>query len=150
MGLAPYGEPKYKDIILDKILSVKDDGSFKMNMKYFDFATDLKMINKNFENLFGQKRRIPEKENLTQFHMDIASSIQKATEEIVIKITRDIRKEYNIKNLCMSGGVALNCVANGKILNKKIFDNIWIQPASGDAGGSLGAALAYWHIEKKK
>jgi carbamoyltransferase len=149
MGLAPYGEPKYKDIILDKILSVKDDGSFKMNMKYFDFATDLKMTNKNFENLFGQKRRIPEKENLTQFHMDIASSIQKATEEIVIKITRDIRKEYNIKNLCMSGGVALNCVANGKILNEKIFDNIWIQPASGDAGGSLGAALAYWHIEKK-
>ena len=149
MGLAPYGEPKYKDIILDKILSVKDDGSFKMNMKYFDFATDLKMTNKNFENLFGQKRRIPEKENLTQFHMDIASSIQNATEEIVIKITRDIRKEYNIKNLCMSGGVALNCVANGKILNEKIFDNIWIQPASGDAGGSLGAALAYWHIEKK-
>ena len=149
MGLAPYGEPKYKDIILDKILSVKDDGSFKMNMKYFDFATDLKMTNKNFENLFGQKRRIPEKESLTQFHMDIASSIQKATEEIVIKITRDIRKEYNIKNLCMSGGVALNCVANGKILNEKIFDNIWIQPASGDAGGSLGAALAYWHIEKK-
>ena len=149
MGLAPYGEPKYKDIILDKILSVKDDGSFKMNMKYFDFATDLKMTNKNFENLFGQKRRIPEKENLTQFHMDIASSIQKATEDIVIKITRDIRKEYNIKNLCMSGGVALNCVANGKILNEKIFDNIWIQPASGDAGGSLGAALAYWHIEKK-
>ena len=149
MGLAPYGEPKYKDIILDKILSVKDDGSFKMNMKYFDFATDLKMTNKNFENLFGQKRRITEKENLTQFHMDIASSIQKATEEIVIKITRDIRKEYNIKNLCMSGGVALNCVANGKILNEKIFDNIWIQPASGDAGGSLGAALAYWHIEKK-
>jgi len=130
-------------------LSVKDDGSFKMNMKYFDFAIDLKMTNKNFENLFGQKRRIPEKENLTQFHMDIASSIQKATEEIVIKITRDIRKEYNIKNLCMSGGVALNCVANGKILNEKIFDNIWIQPASGDAGGSLGAALAYWHIEKK-
>ncbi|MDC1148209.1 carbamoyltransferase [Pelagibacteraceae bacterium] len=149
MGLAPYGEPKYKDIILDKILSVKDDGSFKMNMKYFDFATDLKMTNKNFENLFGQKRRIPEKENLTQFHMDVASSIQKATEDIVIKITRDIRKEYNIKNLCMSGGVALNCVANGKILNEKIFDNIWIQPASGDAGGSLGAALAYWHIEKK-
>ena len=148
MGLAPYGEPKYKDIILDKILSVKDDGSFKMNMKYFDFATDLKMTNKNFENLFGQKRRIPEKENLTQFHMDIASSIQKATEEIMIKITKDIRKEYNIKNLCMSGGVALNCVANGKILNEKIFDNIWIQPASGDAGGSLGAALAYWHIEK--
>ena len=148
MGLAPYGEPKYKDIILEKILSVKDDGSFKINMKYFDFATDLKMTNKNFENLFGQKRRIPEKENLTQFHMDIASSIQKATEEIVIKITRDIRKEYNIKNLCMSGGVALNCVANGKILNEKIFDNIWIQPASGDAGGSLGAALAYWYIEK--
>jgi len=148
MGLAPYGEPKYKDIILDKILSVKDDGSFKMNMKYFDFATDLKMTNKNFENLFGQKRRIPEKENLTQFHMDIASSIQNATEEIVIKITKDIRQEYNIKNLCMSGGVALNCVANGKILNEKIFDNIWIQPASGDAGGSLGAALAYWYVEK--
>jgi len=147
MGLAPYGEPKYKNLILENLISVKEDGSFKLNMKYFDFATDLKMTNKYFDQLFGQKRRIPETEQLTQFHMDVASSVQAVTEEIVLRICRDLSKEYRIKNLCLSGGVALNCVANGKILKEKIFNDIWIQPASGDAGGSLGSALAYWHME---
>ena len=147
MGLAPYGAPKYKNIILDNLIIVKEDGSFKMNMKYFDFATDLKMTNKKFDDLFGQKRRNPEVDLLTEFHMDIASSLQAVTEEIVLKITTKIKEEYKIDNLCMSGGVALNCVANGKIIKNKIFENIWIQPASGDAGGSLGAALAYWHNE---
>ncbi len=147
MGLAPYGTPKYKNIILDNLIIVKEDGSFKMNMKYFDFATDLKMTNKKFDDLFGQKRRNPEVDLLTEFHMDIASSLQTVTEEIVLKITTKIKEEYKIENLCMSGGVALNCVANGKIIKNKIFENIWIQPASGDAGGSLGAALAYWHNE---
>ncbi|EMH80455.1 putative carbamoyl transferase, NodU family [alpha proteobacterium HIMB114] len=147
MGLAPYGTPKYKNIILDNLIIVQEDGSFKMNMKYFDFATDLKMTNKKFGDLFGQKRRNPEVDLLTEFHMDIASSLQAVTEEIVLKITTKIKEEYKIDNLCMSGGVALNCVANGKIIKNKIFENIWIQPASGDAGGSLGAALAYWHNE---
>ena len=147
MGLAPYGIPKYKSIILDNVITVKDDGSFKINMKYFDFATDLKMTNKKFDNLFGAKRRNPETDHLTNFHMDIASSLQAVTEEIVLKITKSIREEYKIENLCMSGGVALNCVANGKIVKNKVFEKIWIQPASGDSGGSLGAALAYWHNE---
>ena len=150
MGLAPYGAPIYKDIILKELIDVKEDGSFKLNMKYFSFATDLKMTNEKFSNLFNQKVRKPEVEKLTQFHMDIAASIQSVTEEIVIKLTRDISKEYNIKNLCLAGGVALNCVANGKILKDKTFENIWIQPAAGDAGGSLGAALAYWHQELEK
>jgi len=150
MGLAPYGTPKYKKKILDHLITVKADGSFKMNMKFFDYATGLKMTNKKFDNLFGQQRRNPKLNNLTQFHMDVASSLQAVTEEIILKITRDIRSEYNIDNLCMAGGVALNCVANGKIIENKIFKNIWIQPASGDAGGSLGAALAYWHMELKK
>ena len=106
------------------------------------------MTNEKFSNLFGQKPRNPKNDKITQFHMDIAASIQKVTEEIMINLAKSIRKEYNIKNLCLAGGVALNCVANGKILQEKIFDNIWIQPAAGDAGGSLGAALAFWHIEK--
>ena len=108
------------------------------------------MTNEYFHKLFGQKPRDPKNQKLTQFHMDIASSIQKVTEEIMIKLAKAIRQEYNINNLCLAGGVALNCVANGKILKEKIFDNIWIQPAAGDAGGSLGAALAYWHLEQKK
>jgi len=149
MGLAPYGEPKYKDLILSKIIKVKDDGSFKLDMQYFNFATGLEMTNSKFEKVFGCKRRKKETEKLKQFHMDVASSIQLVTEEIVIKIAKSIKKEFNIENLCMSGGVALNCVANGKVLKENIFKNIWIQPASGDAGGSLGAALAYWHIDKK-
>ena len=147
MGLAPYGEPKYKNIILNNLLHLKEDGSFRLNMKYFNYATGLKMINKKFENLFGQKTRNPEKDLLTQFHMDIAASIQAVTEEIILKLTASLSKEIKSKNLCMAGGVALNCVANGKILKNNIFENIWIQPAAGDAGGSLGAALAFWHKE---
>ena len=150
MGLAPYGEPIYRELILKELIDVKDDGSFRLNMKYFNYATGLTMTNNKFAKLFGQKVRKAESELLTQFHMDIAASIQAVTEEVVLKLTRDLSKEYNIKNLCMAGGVALNCVANGKILKDKVFENIWIQPAAGDAGGSLGAALAYWYKELKK
>jgi carbamoyltransferase len=150
MGLAPYGQPKYRDLILKKLIDVKEDGTFRLNMKYFNYATGLTMTNKNFSNLFNEPVRDAKKDKLTQFHMDIAASIQSVTEEIVLKLTKFISKEYNIKNLCLAGGVALNCVANGKILKEKSFDNIWIQPAAGDAGGSLGAALAYWHKELKK
>jgi len=147
MGLAPYGNPNYVDKIKE-LIDIKDDGTFRLNQKYFNYATGLTMTNDHFHNLFGQKPRDPKNERLTQFHMDIASSIQKVTEEIMIKLTKAIRNEYGIKNLCLAGGVALNCVANGKILKEKIFDNIWIQPAAGDAGGSLGAALALWYIDQ--
>ena len=148
MGLAPYGTPIYEDKI-KKLIDIKDDGTFRLNQKYFNYATGLTMTNNKFNQLFGQNPRDPKNEKITQFHMDIAASIQKVTEEIMIKLAKAIRKEYGIKNLCLAGGVALNCVANGKILQEKIFDNIWIQPAAGDAGGSLGAALALWHIENK-
>ncbi len=150
MGLAPYGKPKYKNLIIEKLIDLKEDGSFKLNMKYFNYATGLTMTNKNFSNLFGNPVRDPKKDLLNDFHMDIASSIQAVTEEIIIRLSRNLASEYKIKNLCLAGGVALNCVANGKILREKIFKNIWIQPAAGDAGGSLGAALAYWHHELKK
>ena len=145
MGLAPYGQPIYKEKILNNLIDVKKDGSFRLNMKFFNYTTGLTMTNKNFSKLFGQPVRVPEKDLLTQFHMDIAASIQVVTEEIVLKLVRNLSEEYKIKNLCLAGGVALNCVANGKILLKKYFEDIWIQPASGDAGGSLGAALGYWH-----
>ena len=147
MGLAPYGKPLYEDKI-KKLIDIKDDGTFRLDQKYFNYATGLTMTNNEFNNLFGQKPRNPKNEKITQFHMDIAASIQKITEEIMIKLARSVREEYNIKNLCLAGGVALNCVANGKIFKEKIFDNIWIQPAAGDAGGSLGSALALWHIEQ--
>ncbi len=150
MGLAPYGEPKFKNLILNKIIDLKDDGSFKLNMKYFDYATGLKMTNENFSELFGKPVRNPETEQLTQFHMDVAASVQSVTEEVVLRIARSISKQSDSKNLCMAGGVALNCVANGKIVKEKIFKNVWIQPASGDAGGALGAALSLWHKELKK
>jgi len=149
MGLAPYGEPKYKNLILKELIDLKEDGSFRLNMKYFNYATGLTMTNEKFSSLFGQKVRDPKKDLLTQFHMDIAASIQDVTEEIVLKLTSAISKETGSKNLCMAGGVALNCVANGKILKKNIFKNIWLQPAAGDAGGSLGAALAFWYQELK-
>jgi len=139
--------PIYEDKI-KQLIDIKEDGTFRMDQNYFNYATGLTMTNDKFDDLFGQKRRIPDKEKLSQFHMDIAASIQKVTEEIMIKLARSIRKEYGIKNLCLAGGVALNCVANGKILQEKIFDNIWIQPAAGDAGGALGATLALWHIEQ--
>ena len=147
MGLAPYGNPIYEDKV-KQLIDLKEDGTFRLDQKYFNYATGLTMTNEKFNNLFGQKPRNPQNEKITQFHMDIAASIQKVTEEIMIKLAKSIRKEYGIKNLCLAGGVALNCVANGKILKEKIFDNIWIQPAAGDAGGSLGAALALWHIDQ--
>ncbi len=147
MGLAPYGNPIYEQKI-KMLIDIKEDGTFRLDQKYFNYATGLTMTNKKFHDLFGQKPRDPSNEKITQFHMDIAASIQKVTEEVMIKLAKSVRKEYGIKNLCLAGGVALNCVANGKILKEKIFDNIWIQPAAGDAGGSLGAALALWHIEK--
>ena len=147
MGLAPYGNPIFEDKI-KTIVDIKEDGTFRLNQKYFNYATGLTMTNSNFHNLFGHEPRNPNKEKISQFHMDIAASIQKVTEEIMIKLLKAIRKEYKINNLCMAGGVALNCVANGKILQEEIFDNIWIQPAAGDAGGSLGAALALWYLEQ--
>ena len=148
MGLAPYGSPIFEDKI-KKLVDIKSDGTFRLDQHYFNYATGLTMTNDKFHTLFGQKPRDPKKDQITQFHMDVASSIQKVTEEIMIKLIRGIRKEYGIKNLCLAGGVALNCVANGKILKEKIFENIWIQPAAGDAGGSLGAALGLWYIENK-
>ena len=147
MGLAPYGKPIYIEKI-KKLIDIKEDGTFRLNQEYFNYATGLTMTNNKFDNLFGQKPRNPKYEQINQFHMDIAASIQQVTEEIMLKLSKSIRKEYNIENLCLAGGVALNCVANGKILKEKIFKNIWIQPAAGDAGGSLGAALALWYIEQ--
>ena len=144
MGLAPYGEPKYYDKIIKELIDLKEDGSFKLDQKYFNYATGLTMTNSKFDNLFGEKPR-KKNEEIEQFHMDIAASIQKVTEDVMIKITKSLRNEFKIPNLCLAGGVALNCVANGKISKNKIFENIWIQPAAGDAGGSLGAALAFWH-----
>ena len=148
MGLAPYGKPNYVKEIL-KIVDIKEDGTFRLDQKYFNYATGLTMTNSKFDKLFGHKPRNSKYEKLTQFHMDIASSIQKITEDIMIKLAKSVQQEYGSKNLCLAGGVALNCVANGKILREKIFENIWIQPAAGDAGGALGAALALWHIEQK-
>jgi len=150
MGLAPYGEPKYKNLILNNLIDLKEDGTFRLNMKYFDYATGLKMTNKYFSSLFGAPVRDSKKDAITQFHMDIASSVQSVTEEIVLRLAKSLSKDYDSKNLCLAGGVALNCVANGKILKEKIFDNIWVQPAAGDAGGALGAALALWHKELDK
>ena len=147
MGLAPYGNPIYVEKV-KQLIDLKDDGTFRLDQTYFNYATGLTMTSKKFNNLFGQKPRNSQNENITQFHMDIAASIQKVTQEIMISLAKSIRKEYGIKNLCLAGGVALNCVANGKILEEKIFDNIWIQPAAGDAGGSLGAALALWYIDQ--
>ena len=148
MGLAPYGVPIYEDKIKSNLIDIKEDGSFHLDQSYFNYATGLTMTNKKFDNLFGQKVRDSKQEKLTQFHMDIAASVQKVTEDVMIKLIKSLKEEFNIPNLCLAGGVALNCVANGKILKSKIFDNIWVQPAAGDAGGSLGAALALWHIDQ--
>jgi carbamoyltransferase len=145
MGLAPYGEPKYVDQIKKFLIDIKQDGSFKMNMQYFEYCNGLKMTNKKFNKLFGIKNRKPE-ETIKQVHMDISSSIQKICEEIIIKICKHLSEKLQIDNLCLAGGVALNCVANGIIQKQKIFKNIWIQPASGDAGGALGAALALYYL----
>ncbi len=148
MGLAPYGNPIYKDKIMDNLIDVKEDGTFRLNQEFFNYSTGLTMTSQKFHKLFGDNPRDSKKDKLTQFHMDIAASIQKVTEEIMIKLLRSLKDEFKISNLCLAGGVALNCVANGKILKENIFENIWVQPASGDAGGSLGATLALWHIEQ--
>lgn len=145
MGLAPYGQPKYAQTILDNLIDVKDDGSFRLDMQYFDYCTGLKMTNEKFAALFGRPARSPEV-RLTQFHMDIAASIQAVCEEVVLRLSRSIAAETGARNLCLAGGVALNCVANGKVLRDGHFENIWIQPAAGDAGGAVGAALAGYYL----
>lgn len=148
MGLAPYGEPIYADLIREHLIDIKDDGSLRLNLEYFHFLRGLKMTNTKFDQLFGGPMRQPETK-LEQRHMDLARSIQAVTEEVMLKLARHARELTGKANLCMAGGVALNCVANGKILREKIFDRIWIQPAAGDAGGALGAALAVWHMRKE-
>ena len=149
MGLAPYGKPIYAKKIKEKLIDIKDDGTFRLDMSFFKYHRGFRMTSGKFHKLFGFPPRKPEEE-LTQFHMDLASSIQDVTEEIVITICRSLRKETGFKNICLAGGVALNCVANGKLINKKIFDNVWIQPASGDAGSALGAALIGWYESLNK
>jgi len=144
MGLAPYGEPKYKDLILSELMDLKEDGSFKLNMKYFNYCAGLTMTSKKFDKLFGGPPRKPETQ-LTQRDMDLAHSVQDVTEEVILRMARHTYKETGHKNLCLAGGVALNCVGNGRILREGPFDNIWIQPAAGDAGGALGAALFVWY-----
>jgi carbamoyltransferase len=146
MGLAPYGAPKYAQTILDHLIDLKEDGSFHLDLGYFDYCTGLKMTNEKFDHLFGGPART-DKELLTQHHMDLAASIQAVTEEVVLRLTRSLAKETGETNLCLAGGVALNCVANGKILRDSKFKNVWIQPASGDAGGAVGAALAAYHLQ---
>jgi carbamoyltransferase len=145
MGLAPYGEPRYVQKILDTMLDLKSDGSFHLNQTYFDYCTGLTMTNSAFSRLFGQPERNPHSELLTQFHMDMAASIQAVTEEVILRLARSVRSETGQRRLCLAGGVALNCVANGKILREGIFDDLWVQPASGDAGGALGAAFVGYH-----
>ena len=147
MGLAPYGDPIYTIFIKKELIDIKDDGSFRLNQNYFEYAKGFRMINQKFIKLFGNKNRISESK-IEKFHMDIAASIQKVTEDVIINIVSNLKKEYGLNNLCMAGGVALNCVING-IIVKKIFKNLWIQPASGDAGGAIGGALAYWYNQKK-
>ena len=149
MGLAPYGEPRFVDTIYEHLIRVKDDGSFKLNMKYFDYPAGLRMTNSEFDRLFQHKARQPESA-LTQFEMDMAASIQNVVEDIMLKAVGFLHRETHSKNLVMAGGVALNCVANGKILRNGPFKNIWIQPASGDAGGAIGSALAVWHVYLNK
>lgn len=144
MGLAPYGRPLYKDLIYDHLIDVKEDGSFHLNMDYFDFPIEFSMTKKKFHELFGGPPRKPESP-ITQKEMDLACSLQQVTEEVMLKLTRHARKETGMRNLCLAGGVALNCVANSRILRERIFDNLWIQPAAGDAGGALGAALGVWY-----
>lgn len=149
MGLAPYGRPKYAQLILDHLIDLKADGSFRLDMSYFDYCTGLTMTNDRFAKLFGEPVRMPA-QPLTQFHMDVAASIQAVIEEAVLRLTRSLAEQTGSRNLCLAGGVALNCVANGKILRDGSFDNIWVQPAAGDAGGAVGAALAAYHLFQNK
>ena len=148
MGLAPYGEPRFADLIKENLLNIADDGSFQLDMSYFDYATGLTMTNEKFHELFEGQPRIPESE-ITQRDMDLAASIQKVTEEVILKLAKDVAQETGERNLCLAGGVALNCVANGILLREGIFDEIWIQPTAGDAGGALGAALSTWYLHHK-
>ncbi len=150
MGLAPYGEPKYKKLILDNLIDIKEDGTFHLDQSFFNYATGLTMVNRKFLKLFNEPVRKSESDLLTQFHMDIASSIQVVIEEVILKMTKNLSEEFKLPNLCMAGGVALNCVANTKILKAGYFKNVWVQPAAGDAGGALGAALLVWHKELNK
>ena len=145
MGLAPYVEPKYVDLILTHLIDLKEDGSFRLNLKYFDYCTGLRMTNERFHQLFGGEPRKPEEE-LTQRVMDLARSIQEVTDLAVLRMAKHVRKQTGMRHLCMAGGVALNCVTNGKLLREKVFDRLWIQPAAGDAGGALGAALAATYV----
>jgi carbamoyltransferase len=149
MGLAPYGEPKYVDVILDKLIDLREDGSFTMNQKYFNYLSGLTMTNGHFEELFDGPKRDPET-NLTQREMDLARSVQVVTEEVMMRMARTAHRETGLDNLCLAGGVALNCVGNGKLLRDGPFKNIWIQPAAGDAGGALGVAQLIWHRHLKK
>jgi carbamoyltransferase len=151
MGLAPYGEPKYKDLILSELIDLKEDGSFRLNMSYFGYCAGLKMTNRRFGKLFGGPARKPES-SLTQRHMDLARSVQEVTEEVMLRMARHVHNKTGRRNLCLAGGVALNCVGNGRILREGPFENIWIQPASGDAGGALGAAFFVWYqyLENKR
>ena len=149
MGLAPYGEPKYVDLIKNNLIDIKEDGSFWLDQSYFNYATGLTMTSSKFHDLFGAPPRTSE-DKITQREMDLAASVQAVTEEVMLKMTESLAKEYGIKNLCLAGGVALNCVANGKVIRAGSFDNVWVQPAAGDAGGALGAALAAYYVEKKQ
>ena len=145
MGLAPYGQPGFTDVILDHLMDLKEDGSFRLDLSYFDYCTGLTMTNQKFADLFGEPVRDPSKDLLSSFHMNVAASIQKVAEEVMLRLTRSLEREHGLENLCLAGGVALNCVANGRILRDGAFKNIWVQPAAGDAGGSVGAALEVWH-----
>lgn len=149
MGLAPYGEPKYVDLIKNNLIDIKEDGSFWLDQSYFNYATGLTMTSSKFHDLFGAPPRTSE-DKITQREMDLAASVQAVTEEVMLKMTENLAKEYGIKNICLAGGVALNCVANGKVIRAGSFDNVWVQPAAGDAGGALGAALAAYYVEKKQ
>jgi carbamoyltransferase len=145
MGLAPYGRPKYASLIFDHLIDLKDDGTFRLDLDYFDYCTGLTMTNGRFADLFGAPVRDPKKDLLMPFHMDVAASVQAVTEEVILRLTRALARERGLDNLCLAGGVALNCVANGKVLRDGAFRNLWVQPAAGDAGGAVGAALAVWH-----
>ena len=146
MGLAPYGSPIYVDLIKRYLIDIKQDGSFRLDQKYFDYSTGLKMTNSDFNKIFQNPPRRPEEE-INQFHMDIAASIQKVLEDVILLLSKDIAEDFKLPNLCIAGGVALNCVANGKLAKSGLFKDIWIQPAAGDAGGAVGAAYSAWHQE---
>src|SRR5256885_9553357 len=149
MGLAPDGNPRFANLIRERLIDVKEDGSFRLNLEYFEYCTGLTMTNGHFERLFGSPPRKPETP-VTQREMDLAASVQVVTEEVVLKLARGVARQTGEKNLCLAGGVALNCVANGKLLRERYFDRLWLHPAAGDAGGALGAALVAYHLFQKQ